>query len=116
MTDNRFVKNAVDVLFKGCGIDIRGNNGYVVAPLSTIDGVKYEVISDMLPRTANENVYALCEGRANTITFDLPSIIEKGTRDITIFKYACSLQAKGYFDNEIYNLVHKAMMKDVIPH
>lgn len=108
MTDNRFVKNAVDVLFKGCGIDIRGNNGYVVAPLSTIDGVKYEVISDMLPRTANENVYALCEGRANTITFDLPSIIEKGTRDVTIFKYACSLQAKGYFDNEIYNLVHKA--------
>lgn len=34
-------------------------------------------------------------------TFELPTIICEGTRDETIFKYACSLQAKGASDDEI---------------
>lgn len=106
----RELSNKVDVLFKGSGIDIRGKGGYVVAPYSTIDGKGYEVINNRLPNAANEAVYFLCEGVANVQAdyFILPGTIEQGTRDITIFKYACSLQAKGFSDDEIIKLVHKA--------
>ena len=109
MVNNRNIKNGVDVLFKECGIDIRGQGGYVVGPYSEIDGLRYEVIKNTLPKPANDNVYALCDGKASiNENFILPDIIEDGIRDTTLFKYACSLQAKGYTDNEILDLTRKA--------
>ena len=90
------------------GIDVRGKGGYVVAPGSIINGVAYTIEKDCPPSKANETVYALCEGRNFIQGFELPKTIEQGTRDNTIFKYACSLQGQGYSDEDIYTMVHKA--------
>lgn len=106
---DRELHNKVDVIFKGCGIDIRGTGGYVVAPGSIYGGKEY-TFDDSQPlgiTAANESVYALCEGHTIAERFILPETINQGSRDETIFKYACSLQAKGYSDNDIYAMAHR---------
>ena len=40
--------------------------------------------------------------------FELPQTVVQGTRNDTLFKYACSLQAKGVSDSEILRLVGEA--------
>ena len=40
--------------------------------------------------------------------YELPDVIEEGHREHELFSYACSLQAKGFSDQEITNLVAEA--------
>lgn len=62
------IKNAIDVLYgRGCGLDIRGINGYVVAPGATLtlenQSLSYEILSDLpfapLPETFSQNLKRL---------------------------------------------------------
>ncbi len=59
------IKNAIDCLYgRGCGLDIRGVNGYVVAPGATLllenQPLPYEIISNLpfapLPETFSQNL------------------------------------------------------------
>lgn len=90
------------------GVDIRCNGGYVVAPGSVhANGNTYEwdVSPDDMPiATANSSVYALLEKistEVNNTTFKSPERIKEGLRTDTLFKLACSLQAKALSDEAI---------------
>ena len=43
----------------GVGIDIRSNGGFIVAPLSSINGVSYEIINDTNDMTTELGDYLL---------------------------------------------------------
>ena len=49
------------------------------------------------------------------IPFTLPDSVPEGKRNDTIMRYACSLQAKGYADDEIYRLALEANEKRCSP-
>jgi len=112
---NKPYRNRTDLLD---GVDIRGDGGYVVAPGSEIDGTAYEWINNLPIADADEAVYKFLEtstskclnnqSSINLKSQQLPEVIPEGKRDDTIFRYACSLQAKGFEDEEISNMVYTA--------
>jgi len=90
------------------GVDVRCNGGYVVAPGSIHENGN-EYIWDISPEdaeiaNANSSVYALLEKIASSVNetaFKSPNRIASGARTDTLFKLACSLQAKGLADAAI---------------
>lgn len=62
---------------------------------------------EVLPEVPEGNVSASKTIGRNE-KYDLPEVIEEGRREHELFCYACSLQAKGYPDHEISDLVHEA--------
>jgi hypothetical protein len=91
------------------GIDIRSDGGYVVAPPSIYkDGSIYEWICEQDIAVADQTIYDFLSKREKIVYFELPDDIPDGSRDTTLYKYACSLQAKGVPDEDIRRLVHKA--------
>ena len=45
----------------GDGLDIRSHNGYVVAPGSTVDGARYEVVRDLPMQRAPQHIVERCK-------------------------------------------------------
>lgn len=113
----------------GEGIDTRGQGGQVVAPGSTHPdtGQLYAVEVDA-PIAELPAAWAAALGRrkaqaaAPTYSgdelagpsaapferFELPAVIPDGQRNDTLYRYACSLQAKGVADDQIAALVDEA--------
>lgn len=101
------------------GVDIRGEGSYVVAPPSVHEcGSLYEW--DYAPweegaeiADADANVMAfisfvrptVAAGGTDGEAFVLPETIGKGGRDNILYKYACSLRAKGYEHAQIRTIV-----------
>ena len=91
------------------GVDIRGDNGYIVAPPSVHpNGTQYrwEVGPDDEEEIAEVNDMVrlfLQEGEKQTSseTVIIPDVIPEGKRNDTLFRVACSLQAKGLSDDAI---------------
>ena len=97
-------KNKVNLLE---GVDIRSDNGYIVAPPSIHpNGNRYEWEYDPEEyeiAQADETVMKLLSVGKKPVpdTFTVPDKIPNGKRNDTIYKTACSLQAKGLTDESI---------------
>ena len=96
-------------------IDVRANGGYIIAPPSTHpSGSKYrwlEKEGDVA--WADDKVIEFLKSvdkksRPNPQNFVLNNQINSGERNDVLFRYASSLQAKGYKDESIYERVEKA--------
>lgn len=88
------------------GIDIRSENGYIVAPPSVIDEKQYTWITGLEQiKEANQAVYDFLEAgkekRNGPEPFNLQETIEAGQRNDQLFKLASSMQAKGISDEAI---------------
>ena len=98
-------KNKVGLLE---GVDIRSDDGYIVAPPSVHpNGRSYEWEYDPEEydiADADETVMKLLAvgKKPEPDKFTSPEKIPDGKRNATIFKMACSLQAKGYADESIF--------------
>jgi len=115
------------------GIDVRGDGGFVVVPPSRHpNGNRYEWGNAPFATgvaEADANVLALvahvqapraqATGSAPypmaTPRFELPSVVAKGCRDDTLFRYASSLQARGLTDAEIADAVAEANRERCVP-
>lgn len=98
-------KNKVNLLD---GVDIRSDNGYIVAPPSIHpNGNRYEWEYDPEEydiAEGNETLFKLLSvgKKPEPDKFVVPEKIPDGKRNDTIYKMACSLQSKGLADDSIY--------------
>lgn len=84
------------------GIDIRGEDGYVVAPPSMIGYQAYLFENDSVIAKANEKVYKFLEGQLKVKEENYcynPILV--GQRNDVLFKMGCFMQAKGFCDEAI---------------
>lgn len=115
------------------GIDVRGEGGYVMAaPSVHPNGNCYEWVRSPFEyevAEADESVLAFIEfvrprkgsasgaegGAEHAERFELPDKIGNGERNDTLFRYASSLQSRGFKDHEIRIMVEAANRERCVP-
>lgn len=106
------IKNATGIY---PGVDVRGEGGYVIAPPSIHsngNSYQWELDPDEVDlHFADQQVMEFINGvtqEPHKEKFKLPERIKKGERNDTLYRYGCSLQARGYSDDEIFEKLESA--------
>jgi Primase C terminal 1 (PriCT-1)/Bifunctional DNA primase/polymerase, N-terminal len=95
------------------GLDVRGPGGYIVVPPSVIETGAYEWLDEeaavaAAPEWLIAEVFAYEKSgrqvRGRTLTLNSERI-EEGSRNDTLFRYACSLRARRIADTEAWALL-----------
>lgn len=114
---NQKIKSAASIY---PGIDVRGEGGYIIAPPSIHENGRYynwevnQSPEDIKIHIADDKVMEFLKISKNSegkSKFVLPEVIQKGKRNDTLYRYGCSLQAKGYEDDEIREKLQEANMR-----
>lgn len=105
------------------GVDIRGEGGYVIAPPSVHpNGTEYQ-----WEESTDENTIADVDDKVLEFLqtgqrqddqreeFKLPETIQSGSRNDTLFRLACSLQAQGLPDAAILEAVNETNLARCMP-
>lgn len=110
------------------GIDIRAEGGYAVAPPSIHEnGNRYEFenhpdeynieevdeLVDKFIKFVQKD--SIKDNKISRDRFELPEEIGDGERNATLYKYACSLQAQGFSDTDIFDRVVQANIERTNP-
>ena len=105
------------------GVDIRAKGGYIVISPSAVDGKSYSWTDNFNVKkirsikdgdSLNDDILKLLMIKDSKLfekeysNFELDETISQGHRNDSLFKYSCSLQAKGYDDEYIYKKVKEA--------
>ena len=107
------------------GIDVRGEGGYIIAPpslhpngrryqweISPEDGIPMaavdETVDKLLTWKLDKAAGESGSRDPDRVRFELPATIPSGQRNDMLFRYACSLQAKGIPNDAIYDYVNIA--------
>lgn len=120
--DSNDLKNSTSSI----GIDFRGQGGYIVAPPSIhpVTGKAYEWANNAEIAKADTTVLAFIESlkgekkETNALVgtrYHLPEMITRGERNTELFKYAASLQGRGFSDDEIELQLTSAATKHCDP-
>jgi len=112
---NRLLYNCPDFEIEGnpnfgTGVELIVNGYIHLPPSNHISGKKYKWIND-LPIADITPEFILLGNKPlskESERFELPDEIKEGERDITAFKYACSLRAKGLEEPEILAVLRDA--------
>ena len=105
------------------GIDVRGEGGYIIAPpslhpngrryqweISPEDGIPMaavdETVDKLLTWKLDKAAGESGSRDPDRVRFELPATIPSGQRNDMLFRYACSLQAKGIPNDAIYDYVN----------
>lgn len=102
------IKNRAGILE---GVDVRGEGGYVVAPPSMHpNGTEYAweyAPEDTELSDINDTLRKFLQigKEEKSEPFTMPERIQSGSRNDTLYRLACSLQAQGYPDSAIYSAV-----------
>ena len=121
--DSTKIKNSAGGLCDG--VDVRSDNGYVVAAPSAIEGKSYTItqdhglselshVSDTLYTYLSDMSNARKSDTTNVQNTDL-SDLSQGSRNDTLFRTACSLRSKGLPEQSILTVLRSVNQTDCKP-
>lgn len=97
------------------GVDIKANGGYIVSPGSIVDGKTYELEGSPKVNTLPQGILDLLQTETKKEPLTLADEIPNGSRNVSLFKFACSLRARGMSHDEILAALTAYNMRCVPP-